>query len=96
MSWILPDNFPAVRDPNLQAPSEFILPNGETYNNPRGMPEKWLRAYLQREPAMLAVDVIRAWDKSHATEQRLKRRIMVSNLISGVLGILLLIAKLFR
>jgi hypothetical protein len=96
MSWILPEDFPPVRDPNLQAPTEFILPNGDRYNNPRRMSEKWLRTYLKREPAMLAIDVIRAWDKTHAVEQRFKRWILISNLISAVLGILLVIAKFFR
>jgi hypothetical protein len=85
-----------VRDHTLQAPTEFILPNGEKYDNPRRMPEKWLSAYLKREPAMLAIDVIRAWDKAHATERWFKRWILISNLVSAVLGILLVIAKFFR
>ncbi len=33
--------------------TEFVLPNGEKYDNPRGLPEKWLTAYLERNPQLL-------------------------------------------
>ena len=32
------------------------------YENPRGLPEAWLDNYLNRNPAQLAIDVIRAND----------------------------------
>jgi hypothetical protein len=100
VSWTLPDFF--VRDPKLQAPTEFPLPNGDTYHNPRRLPEKWLKAYLDRHPQLLAIDVMRAWDKSvqlerksAQLERRLQRWILVSNLVSAVLGVLLVLAKFF-
>lgn len=63
-------------------PKPFILPNGAVYDNPRGMPEKWIVAYLKRHPEMLAIDVMRVWDRNAATE---RMNLRLRNTIAGML-----------
>ncbi len=61
---------------------------GITYNNPRGMPEKWVRSYLERDRTLLALDVMRAFDEAWKVRQqlgaeKLKRWLVTSALIVG-------------
>jgi hypothetical protein len=52
-----------MRDENFvaQEPIKRILAK---YENPRKLPEKWLVAYLERKPELLALDVMRAFDEN--------------------------------
>jgi hypothetical protein len=43
------------------------------YKNPRGLPSAWLEAYLSREPAQLAIDLMHAFDENYQLKQRLAR-----------------------
>jgi hypothetical protein len=98
VTWTLPDRFFEMRDPKLVAPTEFLLSTGEIYDNPRRLPEKWLQAYLSRHPQLLAIDVMRAWDKSQKIERRLRFQayIAVINFATAVLGLALMLAKFLR
>jgi hypothetical protein len=82
-----------MRDPERPA---FILPNGEKYDNPRGLPQEWLLAFIHRDHDQLAIDLLRAWDKSHSTDRRVKRWIRIFTLVQAMLTVFLMVAKFFR
>lgn len=73
----------------------------ERYDNPRGLPKGWLVAFLSRDPAQLALDVMRAFDENFKlrTEVRgYKLKIAVLTITISVLlkGIELLLAHAIR
>lgn len=56
--------------------------------NPRGMPEKWVEHYLDRDRTLLALDVIRGYDKSLTVEKslgwmRIWHRILTAALVGS-------------
>jgi hypothetical protein len=57
----------------------------ERYDNPRGLPENWIVAYLGRDKAQLALDVMRAFDHSHAVQKSCRRWILALTVSSSVL-----------
>jgi hypothetical protein len=72
------------------------------YENPRGLPEAWIKRYLSLDRAQLARDVMRAFDQNWKLERRLaaaKLTIWIMSLIvSPFVGecVKLLFTKLFR
>jgi len=60
------------------------------YENPRGLPEAWLKRYLSLDRAQLALDVIKAFDKNFELERsnaRLKITVWIMSLVvSPVIG----------
>lgn len=54
------------------------------YENPRGLPEAWLKRYLSLDRAQLALDVIKAFDKNYQLERanaRLRITVWIMSLI---------------
>jgi hypothetical protein len=56
--------------------------------NPRGLPERWIHGYLERDPTLLALDVMRGYDKSTQVEkalgwERIWRRILTAALLGS-------------
>jgi hypothetical protein len=72
------------------------------YQNPRGMPEAWIKRYLSKDRAQLALDVMRAFDENWKLEVRLSRAKVtiwiMSLIVSPLIGevVKLLFAKLVR
>jgi hypothetical protein len=57
-------------DPNVQTPTDFEIQKFlEEYENPRGLPGKWIAGYLSKSKPQLAIDVIRAFD-AHWQQKR--------------------------
>jgi hypothetical protein len=59
---------------------ELIPPN---YDNPRKLPETWLKHYLSRDQSRLAVDLLRAFDENF----KLQRRVRAQRLLIWFLGL---------
>jgi hypothetical protein len=57
----------------------------ERYDNPRNLPKGWIVAYLGRDKAQLALDVMRAFDKAHAVRKSCQRWIVGLTVASSVL-----------
>jgi hypothetical protein len=55
-----------------------------TYSNPRGLPENWVKNYLERDRSLLALDVMRVFDEKWKLERKLARAQIVG-VYSGVL-----------
>lgn len=79
-----------MKDTKVMEPSE--LPH---YENPRGLPPKWIEQYLQRDKSQLALDVMRAFDQSYCLTRKLEQantKIWVLMLVVGgqatVIGLL--------
>lgn len=56
----------------------------EDYENPRGLPEAWLKRYLSLDRAQLALDVIKAFDKNYQVERengRLRTMVWIMSLV---------------
>jgi hypothetical protein len=62
-------------------PAELIPPG---YDNPRKLPETWLKHYLARDNARLAVDLLRAFDENF----KLQRRVRAQRLLLWVLSLI--------
>lgn len=53
----------AMTDPRVQSPTEVEVEKFlSQYDNPRRMPEGWIRGYLGKSKPQLAIDVLRAFD----------------------------------
>jgi hypothetical protein len=69
------------------------------YANPRGLPEKWVENYLKRDPAQLALDVMRVYD-GHFQQQRamawLKALVTIFGLLNVFLGTVLALLKFLK
>jgi hypothetical protein len=61
-------------DPAVQNPTDYEIEKFlQEYDNPRGMPEGWIRGYLAKSKPQLAIDVIRAFDGHYDLERSLRR-----------------------
>lgn len=65
------------------------------YSNPRGMPERWVQSYLERDPKLLALDVMRAFDESWKAKQELQREKLKRWIVTAALVALWEIFKAF-
>lgn len=64
----------SMPDPNVQTSTEFEIEKFlREYENPRRLPEKWLKNYLGRPRPQLAIDVITAFDEKWKLERQLGR-----------------------
>jgi hypothetical protein len=53
----------SMPDPKAQSAIEFEIEKAlREYQNPRGLPESWVKSYLSRAKPQLALDVMRAFD----------------------------------
>lgn len=106
---VLPDDYESFIDRTIRMVDEIIQKHSSKaieipadYKNPRGMPEAWLKRYLGKDSAQLALDVMRAFDENWKLERRLvtaKLTIWVMSLIvSPLIGevVKLLFEKMFR
>lgn len=90
-------------DPNVQSPTDFEIEKFlREYENPRRLPEKWLKNYLGRPRPQLAIDVIRVYDEKTALQRQLSRAKVtiwiMSLIVSPLIGELvkLLFARLVK
>jgi hypothetical protein len=61
--------------------------SGFQYENPRRLPEAWIRNYLQRKPEQLALDVMRAFDMKCRLERKVDvQRIWIRVLTAGMVA----------
>lgn len=74
-----------LMNPQVETTVELAKRN---YQNPRGLPEKWIENYLKRDPAQLALDVMRVYD-GHFKQQRTMRWMKLTMAGLGVLNALL-------
>lgn len=58
-----------MRDQQFVA-HDSVKPTLSKYKNPRKLPENWIRAYLERDKEMLALDVMRAFDETAELKRR--------------------------
>ena len=86
-------------EPDIQNPEEFqkdVRDHGLRYDpkqrireylkheNPRGLPEKWIHAYLERDRILLALDVMRVFDKSAKVEEKLGWNVIWIRILTAV------------
>jgi hypothetical protein len=75
-------------DPNLVTNRDpVVVPAAPpAYDNPRGLPEKWVERYMQRDRAQLAVDVMRVFDGHFKMERSLRRTKLVLGVLNAFLA----------
>jgi hypothetical protein len=87
LDWYMRVVDEAIQKHGTKAVQPEIPPD---YENPRGLPEAWLRRYLSIDRAQLALDVIKAFDKNYQLERanaHLRVTVWVMSLIvSPVIG----------
>jgi hypothetical protein len=87
LDWYMRVVDEAIQKHGTKAPTAQIPPD---YENPRGLPEAWLKRYLSLDRAQLALDVIKAFDKNYQLERanaHLRVTVWVMSLIvSPVIG----------
>lgn len=72
----------------MERPSYSEVENAKRkYANPRGLPEKWIENYLQRDPSQLALDVMRVYDGHWSLERSLRRTKLVLGTFSAFLTV---------
>lgn len=90
-------------DPNVQSSTDFEIEKFlREYENPRRLPEKWLKNYLGRPRPQLAIDVIRVYDEKTELQRQLARAKVtiwvMSLIVSPLIGevVKLLFARLVK
>ncbi|HEY3972337.1 MAG TPA: hypothetical protein VGM18_04985 [Candidatus Sulfotelmatobacter sp.] len=57
-------------------------------NNPRRLPERWIKAYLERKPEQLAEDVLQVFDENYKLRRHVERdRIIIAVFTSILTGL---------
>lgn len=75
-----------MKDPNyLDAAAPLHLLKKYGYKNPRKLPEKWIKAYLERDKEMLALDVMRAFDENADLKRRVDRYRFVNIALTSII-----------
>lgn len=75
-------------DPRVETPTEYEIEQFlRQYNNPRGMPEGWIRNYLSKSKPQLAIDVIRAFDAHYQFERNRWKHQLLTIAFSGVVSL---------
>jgi hypothetical protein len=72
-------------DPKVQASTDH--PRLSAWTNPRGLPPKWVDAYLNRQPELLALDMIRSYDEIVDLKENLsgvRTRLWIASAAAGV------------
>jgi hypothetical protein len=73
-------------DPNLQSATDFEIDKVlRSYSNPRGLPEKWIRGYLERPKPQLALDVMRSFDENWKLHRRVSRYRWITIALTAIL-----------
>lgn len=57
----------------------------ESYDNPRGMPEKWILGYLGRNRLQLAIDVMRAFDENAKLRRTINRYKVINIALTSII-----------
>ena len=53
-------------------------------NNPRKLPEKWIKAYLERRPEQLAEDVIQLYDENFKLRRQLRNSLIANATLTAI------------
>lgn len=80
-------------DPKVGNNREPVLP---AYDNPRGLPEKWVEQYMQRDRGQLAVDVMRVFDGHFKMERSLRRTKLMLGVLNAFLATVAAVLALLK
>lgn len=73
-----------LSDYKRRSPQSVKVGNTE-YQNPRGLPLRWIENYLERDPKLLALDVMRAFDEAWKAKQELQSAKIKIWVMTGVI-----------
>jgi len=69
-------------------PTEQRARNRAQHNNPRKLPEKWIKAYLERRPEQLAEDVLQVYDEQFKLQRKMNLKLRNEVVIAVLAGLL--------